>query len=366
MPRHPQEPERILLIRLSAIGDIVMATAVLPALRRRYPAARIDWLTQGPGLELLRDHPLLDGVVELPRKHWRGLRKARAYGRLAASMGSFVRALRAERYDWTIDLQGLWKSAVWARASGAGRRLSLRPAEGSGLLAHERVSDGDPEGTRPICREYRALLRHLGLDPSAAAMVLGVSGASRERARALLGAQAGAPIYLFPFTTRPQKHWFDSRWSQLAAELHRTAQRPVWILGGPGDEARAQDIARASRSAGVHVRAGTASDLEEKKALLALGGLAIGVDTGLTHMSFALGLPTIALFGSTCPYRNVAPHTGRVFYAALDCAPCRRHPTCDGRFDCMRAHAVEQVRDAALALLPAAQTTPHADTRPAH
>ncbi|HEY9546087.1 MAG TPA: glycosyltransferase family 9 protein, partial [Solimonas sp.] len=93
--------------------------------------------------------------------------------------------------------------------------------------------------------------------------------------------------------------------------------------------------------------------LAELPAWLAAAKLVIGVDTGLTHIGIAVGTPTVALFGSTCPYRQGADSPLIVMYDALPCAPCRRHPTCDGRFDCMRGLTPQRVAIAATQLLRA-------------
>ncbi|MEO0973633.1 MAG: glycosyltransferase family 9 protein [Pseudomonadota bacterium] len=332
---------RILLIRLSAIGDIVFTTALLPALRARWPDAHITWLTSPLGEELLAEHPLIDEVLVLPK----ALRKQPLSA--PGEAWRFARELRARHFSLAIDAQGLLKSAIWTLASGAPRRVGLRPREGAQLIYTQSVSAQMDERPDQPSREYRHLARQLDLDTTHFPMSL----QARERyvrdvdARLPPGA---TPIYLLPFTTRPQKHWFDEYWAQLARAL--SGHHPLWLLGGPGDEAQAERIAAAA-GVPVTVVAGPASDLGEKIALLQRGALAIGVDTGLTHMSIALGRPTLALFGSTCPYVRTDPAPGTVLYDDLDCSPCRRHPTCEGAFTCMRQLTVERVADTARGLL---------------
>ena len=91
--------------------------------------------------------------------------------------------------------------------------------------------------------------------------------------------------------------------------------------------------------------------LDETVAVIADASLLIGVDTGLTHMGTALRIPTVALFGSTRPYRDARSARTVILYEQLPCSPCRRHPTCDGRFDCMAAHTVAGVLAAAQRVL---------------
>ena len=112
------------------------------------------------------------------------------------------------------------------------------------------------------------------------------------------------------------------------------------LLGGPGDATQAPAIAAAVPKLVNLV--GTLK-LDETAAVIATAALLIGVDTGLTHMGSALQVPTVALFGSTRPYLDAGTARTTILYEALPCAPCRRHPTCGGRFDCMRAIEVDAV-----------------------
>jgi heptosyltransferase-1 len=347
MPTPSSPPQRVLLVRLSAIGDVVMASCLVPALRRKFPAARIEWLVEDGCAELLEGGPPLDAVHVVPRRRWRreGRRFAAARGALA-----LARTLRGRRFDWVIDAQGLWRSAAWAWLSGARFRAGLHPREAPGGLYHVRAG-GRRGGGGAFCGEYRALGAALGLDMDPPAFGLRPTDAARARAAELL-APAGprAPVFLLPFTTRPQKHWFDDLWAALLARLAPLGH-PLCVLGGPGDEPAARAIAAAGGVPGVQVVAGPQSNLQDKMALLERAALAVGVDTGLTHLAFALGRPAVALFGSTCPYREVTPRPGAVLYERLACSPCHRRPTCDGRFDCMKALTVERVAAAAESLL---------------
>lgn len=341
---------RILVVRLSALGDVVMASGLIPALRERHPQAHLAWLVEPAAAPLLRHNPRLDEVIVWPRAEWQALARGGRWLALARAAWCFRRALRARGFTLAIDAQGLLKSALLARWSGAARRISLIGHEGSHRLMTERVQPA-PDPTRPIAAEYRALARHLG----AAApyrMDLAVGDAPRAAAHARL-AEAGVQgpyALLAPCTTRPQKHWFDDRWSALAGALRGEGLTPV-LLGGPADRARAAAIAAAAP--GLVDLVGRLP-LDETVAAVQGAALLVGVDTGLTHMGTALGVPTVALFGSTRPYLDARTPRTAVIYHALACSPCRRHPTCDGRFDCMRAIEVDAVLDRARAVMAVA------------
>jgi heptosyltransferase-1 len=115
----------------------------------------------------------------------------------------------------------------------------------------------------------------------------------------------------------------------------------VVLLGGPADKAAASRI--VDNCKGKVVDLAGATTLTQAVAVIGDASLVIGVDTGLTHVGIAQAAPTLALFGSTIPYRDTGvPHT-EVLYHQLPCSPCKRKPTCDGRFDCMREIAVDDV-----------------------
>ncbi len=182
--------------------------------------------------------------------------------------------------------------------------------------------------TSRISSEYLALANTLGWDTSSFEMVLGLSASDESRATDL--APEAPYVVVAPFTTRPQKHWTHAHWRALIGRLS-AAGHQVACLGGPGDREEAVallDGLPVLNWVGNYPLGVSASLVKQAVAV-------IGVDTGLTHMGIAAGIPTVALFGSTCPYLETGRDNVRVIYHGLECAPCKRSPTCAGRFDCM-------------------------------
>jgi heptosyltransferase-1 len=397
-------PKRILIIRLSAIGDVIMASALIPALRGAFPEAHIAWLAEDINAGLLRHNPRLDRVIVWPRRRWRQLLQERRYRQCLGECHALVRELRQERFDWVLDLQGLLKSGLWAWLSGGRTRIGLGSREGSQFLM-SRVVDRRSTSTR-IGKEYLKLADELGIQPAHFPMDIVPSEQERMEACALLQtfgivasgrstanphgsnvpalaptrdpdyvgwAKRSVPItggpdghgpsafahptempislspfaVIAPFTTRPQKHWFDERWAELAIGLAQEQGFRVVMLGGPGEQAHAEAI--AAQMPGLCNLVGKTS-LGQCAAIIEKARLLIGVDTGLTHLGIAMRTPTLALFGSTRPYLDPGVDYARVLYQPLPCSPCKRRPTCGGAFDCMRAHTVESVLKAATAL----------------
>jgi len=342
---------RILLVRTSAIGDIVFASGLAAALREAHPQAHIAWLVEEGLEDLLRGDPAIDEVLAWPRRRWQGLWRAGRYAALVRAVHEFRAGLRARRFDVAIDLQGLLKSGVLTRMSGAPSRIGLNSREGSRLLMSEVVKGHGC--IERIGSEYQHLARWLGLRHEPFSPSLHVPPSAQASAAALLAARAlgpGSYALIAPFTTRPQKHWFDDAWRELARSIRARLGIPSLMLGAPGDRERAQTLCHGATD--IVDLVGQTS-LGAAMALVNQARLVIGVDTGLTHMGIAFDRPTIALFGSTRPYLETGRDSARVIWLGLDCSPCRRHPTCAGAFTCLRRISADMVLEQALKVSPA-------------
>jgi heptosyltransferase-1 len=333
------QPKSVLIIRLSAIGDVIMASALIPALRSAYPQARLAWLTEESNAELLQDNPHLDKLFVWPRRRWRQLRRERRYLQLWREFRALARELREERFELALDVQGLLKSGAWAFLSGSGTRIGLGSREGSQWLM-TRTLDRRRETPR-IGGEYLKLACALGAAPESFRMDIAPTPQARQRAEELRAAAGidGPYAVICPFTTRPQKHWFDERWASLASRLTEERGLRTVMLGGPGERDRAKAIAAAAP--GLVDWVGETS-LLQCAAIIENADLLVGVDTGLTHLGIAMGAPTLALFGSTRPYLDAGTEHAKVMHEAMACSPCKRRPTCHGAFDCMKRHTVEK------------------------
>jgi heptosyltransferase-1 len=341
-------PQNILIIRLSAIGDVIMASALIPALRGAFPDARLVWLTEDTNAGLLLHNPRLDRVVVWPRRRWRQLIRERRYREWSGEAWAIVRELRGGHFDLVLDLQGLLKSGIWAFLSGGRKRIGLGSREGSQLLM-SKVINRDSANAR-IGKEYLKLACELGSEPERFAMDIVFSEQERAEASALLQTAGVTKPFavIAPFTTRPQKHWFDERWAELSGRLASEHGLQIVLLGGPADKAHAKAI--TAQTSGLVDLAGQ-TGLGQCAAIIEQASLLIGVDTGLTHLGIAMKTPTLALFGSTRPYLDPGVDYAKVLYEPLPCSPCRRHPTCGGDFTCMKVHTADSVLAAAEKLL---------------
>lgn len=318
-------PKRILIIRLSAIGDVVFASPLVQACKRRYPDAEIDWLAEGVVRPLIVGMPSVGRVILWPRQEWRALWEEKRLIALFKAVGRFRRELQSRDYELVVDAQGLLKSAVLAWLTGCRERVGFNSKEPNGLFLSKRYPK---QTTSRISSEYLGLAQELGWDVSQFDMVLGLK--DEDHARAASIAEPRSYIAIAPFTTRPQKHWTPDHWRALITALSAQGYT-IGCLGGPADRSEAAEMLE-----GLNVENWVGSHpLGVSASLVSNATAVIGVDTGLTHMGIAAGVPTVALFGSTCPYTETGRENVQVIYHELDCAPCKRRPTCGGAYTCM-------------------------------
>jgi heptosyltransferase I len=351
----------VLLVRLGARGDVVFASPLVRALRRRHPGARIVWVVEPAAADLVRHHPEVDRVVVWPRPAWESLVRK---GRLVALMREvrlFRALLREERPDLALDLHGLVRSALVARLSGAREVIGLGAREGSRLLV-DRVVPRDGGDTTRISSEYLHLAEALGWDTADFRLEVHPGPGARQEAAVLRASRGVETPYavLAPFTTRPQKHWREERWGPLALRIgEELGLRPL-LLGGPGDRGAAARIASGAGEGGLVDLTG-ATSLGAAAALVEGASLVVGVDTGLTHLGVAMARPTVALFGSTLPYTHAPGHGVTVLHTPMACAPCRTHPTCGGAWTCMERLEGGTVLEAARLRMAAPGSPPERD-----
>ncbi|HXG56289.1 MAG TPA: glycosyltransferase family 9 protein [Vicinamibacterales bacterium] len=282
-----------LIVRLGALGDIVHAIPAAAALRRAFPGARIDWLVDRRHRELLDLVPVIDRVEVLETSSVRGWMDV-------------VRRLRATTYDAALDLQGLLKSAVLARASGAARVVGfslwhLREKSASPFYSEsvETRSTSSPLGGHVI-RKNLGLLRAFDIiDERIEVPLSPVQSAAADIVRE---AAAGAPVALInPGAAWPNKRWSAERLGETAAFLREVRGYAPFVLWGPGEEARARAVVDRSSNA---ARMAPATRLSDLVALCREAALMISGDTGPLHIASAVGTPIVSIFGPTDPDRN--------------------------------------------------------------
>jgi heptosyltransferase-1 len=334
-------PKKILIVRPSAIGDIVMASSLLAPLAQGFPGVKITWLIEPAMSPVLAENEYVDQLLSWPKQEWRRLSKQGHWIRLARQILAYRRSLRAAEFDLVLDAQGLFRSRFLSWLTGAKRRIGFDSKEPGQFLMSRVISRG--EDCERMSSEYLHMLREIGLEVGEFHQCLKVGNEDETTAAKALESLSieGPFIAAAPFTTRPQKHWIRERWCDLGRQLHNEFGWPMVLLGGPTDQQSAEEICAGAPGAVASVSGRL--PLSVSMAVLKKASLVIGVDTGLTHMGPAFSRPTIALFGATCPYLHTSRDNTRVLYYKRDCSPCNRKPTCGGAYDCMRDISVDEV-----------------------
>ncbi len=295
-----------LIVRLGALGDIVHTVPAAAALRRAYPEARIDWVVDARHASFARLVTTVDRVVALERP----------------SLGAWiqlVQLLRPGRYDVALDFQGLMKSAIIARASGARRVVGFSIWHLREKGARPFYSEVDDGAHAPhVIQKNLKLLSLVGVDSTAVEFTRVQSPSPVvEQVR---GQASGRPIALInPGAAWPNKRWPASRFGEVAAFLKEVRGLDPFVLWGPAEQGFAAQVVDASTGTARMVPATTTADLLE---LSRAASLMVSGDTGPLHIAAAAGTPIVAIFGPTDPDRNGpwAPNDLVISrYGACDC-----------------------------------------------
>ncbi len=326
-----ESPQRILIVKPTALGDVIGALPVASLLKRRWPEATLDWLIARPFASLLETHPHVDGLVLFDRLRGESnMRQILSHRRL-------VKAVRAHRYDLVIDLQGLFRSGWITGRSGAMRRVGFGYArEGAAYFYNEPVAAR--EGHRNAAERYLDVAEHLGCgrDGEACITMTTDDEAAAERLLESIGGESFA--LLLPGTNWPTKRWPAEHFAALADRLDVST-----VVAGASDAEEAAAIIPGLSLVNQ-------TSVRELAAVMRRASLVVANDSGPMHLAAALGRPLVALFGPTDP-RLTGPHEKAKSVLRLDvvCHPCFSRACVHGT--CLHALSVEAVFQRCLAAL---------------
>lgn len=310
----------ILIVKLSAIGDVVHTLPSLVALRRLYPEAHITWVVEEAAADLIKGHPLLDAVLVSHRKSWiKHLQEGRIRSTFREIM-SFVKELRMRPYDLVIDFHGLFKSAVVVFLSRGKRKLGYRSMqELSGLFIHERIAE---DMNKHAVDRYLDFPRYLGAKIQDVEFVLPQDPSAEEKIKALMqqhGLQENNFIAMSPIAYWETKLWDHDHFAHLADRIQqKLGMKVVWTGSG---KKSLEEI--TSRMESETINLGGQTTLPELACLYKKANMLITTDSGPMHIAAAVGTPVIALFGPTDPKRT-GPygHGHKIIQAGVSCSPC--------------------------------------------
>jgi len=330
----PQSPSKILVLRLRRIGDIVLTTPVLSALKKAFPLASLTYVVEEPYVRLVEDNPALDGIISLKPKS--SVRES----------WQLIRRIRKERFDAVLDLHGGPRTSLLTFFSRAGIKVGYL-IRGRGWPYDIAIPRSRPEGPIHSIENHLNLVRALGipvkeepalfLPPPRPAEIAGVD--RFFKGNKLKGSKI---VVLHIGSGNIFRDWGSGNWSALARRLAAMRGVRVVLMGGPEDRGREKEILEAEAVRALSL-VGRLS-LAETREVIGRASLFIGPDSGPMHIAASTPTPIVALFGPNLSAYN-APRRRRVVIIEkdLDCRPCRQKECRTGDFRCLRTISVDEV-----------------------
>ncbi len=332
--------EKVLVRATNWVGDLVMSTPALAAIRKNYPDAEITVIVRPPLQELLEGSPWADSFIPYDRKAYSGATGAARLGR----------ELRKYKFDRAILLQNAFEAAFIAFLAKIPVRMGYR-TDGRGLLLTDGVKVSEETKKKHQIYYYLDMLAGLGLKADKSSPRLYLTDKDKEFSRAVLkengigpkdlivginpGAQYGAA-----------KKWFPERFAEVADRLAKQYGTQTIIFGGPGDTGSAGAVEAAMKERAVNLAGKTG--IRGLMALTKRCSLFVTNDTGPMHVSAALGVPTLAVFGSTNHIATGPFGDGhRIVRDPVNCAPCLKRKCPLKHYKCMENVSAERVLKAA-------------------
>ena len=336
-------PLQILIVKLSAIGDVVHTLAFLDVIHRGFPLAEIDWVVEESAAGIIAGHPAIRRVIISRRKSWRRqLFEERQYERVFREISSFAGALRRIRYDCVIDLQGLLKSGILTGLARGSRKVGMAGArEGSSLFLKEppvRVNYHQHAIDR-----YLEVASYLGCEWERWSNRIPVSPTDRQAVDQLLtdcGSEGEVLVAINPMAKWKTKLWEERLFADLADRIMNELHCRVVFTGSGEDRPVIENILSGMKNIPRNLAGETG--LKELAYLYDRCRVLVTTDTGPMHMAAAMGTAVVALFGPTSPLRT-GPYgpDHKVVTSGADCSPCLKK-SCEN-WTCMGNITVDSV-----------------------
>jgi heptosyltransferase I len=334
---------KILIVKLSAIGDVVQTLPALEALKKNYPDSEITWVVEEASSGILEGHPLISHLLISQRKKWLHMLK----NPLTAAQGfdhviRFVRELRGIRYDIAIDFQGLFKSGIVIGLARASRKIGFNHSrELSFLFLNEKLPSYDVE--KHALDRYLDIARYLGVKDPSPGCTLPIEQERKAIKQRLEGISERGHMLIVvnPVARWTTKLWPERNFAELADRLIREKNAVIVFTGSLEDRAVNDRILSMMAERAANWAGDTT--LKELAALASFSDYFITTDTGPMHLAAAAGARVVALFGPTAPWRTGpygSSHT--VVRTGIDCSPCYQRQ-CDINMQCMYGITVEEV-----------------------
>jgi heptosyltransferase I len=310
----------ILIVKLSAIGDVIHTLPSLAEIRRLYPDAHITWVVEEAAADLVKNHPFLDSVLISRRKSWIKDFKSGTVKQPIKEFFSFIKILRKRRYDLVIDFHGLLKSSIIVFLSLGKRKLGYDSLqELSGLFLSEKIPE---DMNKHAVDRYLDFPRYLGAKAGSAQFVLPFNKETKEKAQSLLrknNLEDKKFIAINPVALWDTKLWNDAKFAHLADLINNELLMKVVFTGS--EKELLENITSRMTSASINL--GGATTLLDLAYIYKKAQIVITTDSGPMHLAAAVETPVVALFGPTDPART-GPYgfDHAIIRTEIACSPC--------------------------------------------
>lgn len=344
---------KILIVKVSALGDVIHALPVLSYIKQQYPEAQIDWLVEDKFASILVQHPLIHQVLKVNTHEWRNM----GFVPMLRHVWAYIKNFRDQRYDYVFDLQGNSKSAFFTGMSHGAEKYGFSRREvrewPNILATRHRIQPHAEE--QHVARRALAIVRAAlpgGIDvPLNGPLYVDEEHKNQvEQYMEQLDVEQRRVIVLHYGTTWHTKLWHLSMWQQLAVKLTQCPDICIILTWGSSDELHAaEQIRDAAASEEVHIWPRVS--LPEFTALLARADLVVGCDTGPVHIAAAVDTPTVSMYRATDALRNGPEGEKHIrLQTPMPCAKCLRKQ-CEYDAQCSTSIRVSDVLDAIRTIL---------------
>ena len=336
----------ILIVRLSAIGDVIHTLAAVAPLRRHFPGCTITWVAEETAAELIKGYPGIDRLIVSRRKQWlKDLKKLR-WTHAAVETGQFLGQLRQDSYDLILDFQGLFKSGILVFFARGRRKLGYANAREASTLFYTEKAPA-PDFNEHAIKRHMALIHFLGVGESSPDFAPLYSRSDETSIEKLFDSEhidRHKPVVAFhPSAMWKTKQWPRERVAGLCDMLQEQCNCQVLFVGGAEEKKYLGQICALVRGKAVNLAGRTS--LKELACLISKAALLLSMDSGPMHISCAVGTPAVGLFGPTATWRT-GPfgENDRIIRKQLSCSPCFKKAKCpEGHHRCMQNITVEEV-----------------------
>jgi lipopolysaccharide heptosyltransferase I len=341
------DDQKFLILRLSAVGDVIRTLPAARALKDRYPSSSVTWIVEEPSQAFLRSQPEVDEVILFPRRRWtEGMKSFRRIWGTIGEMRRFVKDLRMRKFDVVLDFHGILKSGVLSFLSGSPKRIGydrMSTKEGNFLFSNAKVRL-PPERISRFQRNL-LLLKGVGMEVGEPKYSLHIPLKDREYVASFFKASSGSfrrpLIAIHPGTSAKAlfKRWMPDQYAQLADRLVREIKATVLFTWGDEEVEWVEGIRKEMKE--LSFLGPKTESLTQLGEVYRYCDLYIGGDTGPMHIASLMGIPAVVIYGPTDPIENEPMGNHVKVRKEVGCNPCHEYSCRE--LSCIKAISADEV-----------------------